>query len=305
MTTAHRPPLTVVVVNYHGRDYVVACLAALEVAPPPLDYHVVLVDNSPGDGTAEAVRVRFPRVEIVTNAENVGFARACNQAIRASRSPFVLLLNPDAEVQPGALATLLDTLAANPCVAAVGPRLVYSDGRYQHSAFRRPGLAQAFFGFFTLVPLDSPWNGRYPAPGTTPRPVEHLLGACLLVRREALEGVGLLDERFFMYFEETDWCTRAGRAGWQLWQVPAATVVHHGGGTTRQVAEAMSLAFHRSQAWYYRKHYGLPGYLALKAIVVLGVAYRLARSVLATVRRRIPTDLLTTRTRVYWEIVRA
>ncbi|HZR97538.1 MAG TPA: glycosyltransferase family 2 protein [Chloroflexota bacterium] len=303
---ARAAELLVVVVNYHARDYLLRCLAALEAAPPGVPYRVVLVDNSPGDGAAEAVRARFPAVEILTNTENVGFGRACNQALRASREPYCLLLNPDAEVQPGALATLLAALKTNPRVAAVGPRLVYPDGRYQHSAFRLPDLAQAFFGFFELVPLDSRWNGRYPPrEGGRPRPVEHLLGACLLIRRAALDAVGLLDEAFFMYFEETDWCARALRAGWALWQVPTAVVRHQSGGTTRSVAEEMSLAFHRSQAHYYRKHHGWRGYLALKLIVVCGVAWRFLRSLIAALRRRIAPELLATRTRIYWEIVRA
>src|SRR5262249_54267007 len=155
-------------------------LGSLAAAPPSVPYRVVLVDNSPGDGTAEAIGARFPAVEIVRNRENVGFARACNQALRRDAAPYALLLNPDTEVQPGAIDALLATLVAPPALAAVGPRLVYPDGRYQHSAFRLPGLVQAFFGFFELVPLDSRWNGRYPAPRSArPRPVEHLLGACL------------------------------------------------------------------------------------------------------------------------------
>jgi GT2 family glycosyltransferase len=304
--TEHAAEMVVVLVNYHARDYLLACLAALEVAPPDVPYRVVLVDNSAGDGAAEAIRARFPAIEVVTNAANVGFGRACNQALRASDEPYCLLLNPDTEVQPGALATLLAMLKANPRVAAVGPRLVYPDGRYQHSAFRLPDLKQAFFGFFEWVPQDSPWNGRYPPrEAGRPYPVEHLLGACLLIRREALAQIGLLDEAYFMYFEETDWCARALRAGWSLWQVPAAVVQHHSGGTTRRVAEEMSLQFHRSQARYYRKHHGLLGYLALKLIVVCGVGYRFLRSLLATVRRRIAPELLATRTRVYWEIMRA
>jgi N-acetylglucosaminyl-diphospho-decaprenol L-rhamnosyltransferase len=298
--------MLVVLVNYHARDYLLACLAALEAAPPDVPYRVVLVDNSAGDGAAEAIRARFPAVEVVTNAANVGFGRACNQALRMSNEPYCLLLNPDTEVQPGALATLLAVLKANSRVAAVGPRLVYPDGRYQHSAFRLPDFKQAFFGFFEWVPQDSPWNGRYPPrEAGRPYPVEHLLGACLLIRREALAEIGLLDEAFFMYFEETDWCARALRAGWALWQVPAAVVQHYSGGTTRRVAEEMSLQFHRSQAHYYRKHHGLAGYLALKLIVVCGVGYRLLRSLLATIRCRIAPDLLATRSRIYGEIVRA
>jgi N-acetylglucosaminyl-diphospho-decaprenol L-rhamnosyltransferase len=297
-------PLTIALVNYHARDYLLACLTALAAAPPRVGYEVVLVDNSPGDGAAKAIHARYPSITVVTNRENVGFGRACNQVIRASASPYVLLLNPDTEVRPGALDTLLHTLAAHPRVAAVGPRLVYPDGRYQHSAFRLPGLAQALFGFFPLVPLDSRWNGRYGVPRSTrPRRVEHLLGACLLIRREALQAVGPLDERFFMYFEETDWCARALRAGWELWQVPAAVVVHHSGGTTRHVAEEMSLQFHRSQAYYYRKHQGAVGLAALKAIVAMGVGFRLARSLRATARGRISRGLLATRLRNYWRIL--
>src|SRR5919199_4141334 len=102
LSTQHSALLTIVLVNYRARDLLVACLAALEAAPPRVPYRVVLVDNSPGDGTAEAVAARFPAVEVVSNAVNVGFGRACNQAIRASASPYVLLLNPDTEVQPGA-----------------------------------------------------------------------------------------------------------------------------------------------------------------------------------------------------------
>lgn len=298
--------LTIIVVNYRAGALLVDTLAAVAAAPPDCDYGIVVVDNSPGCGSAELVHARFPNVRIVSNRENVGFARACNQVLRDCRSEYLLLLNPDTAVRPGALSALRAALAANPPVAAAGPALVYPDGRPQHAAFKQPGLAQAFYGFFELVPLDSPRNGRYPLPrDAAPRPVEHLLGACLLLRRAALDDVGLLDERFFIYFEETDWCRRARQRGWQLWQVPAAVVLHHSGGTTRPVAEAMSLQFHRSQAWFYRKHYGWPGYLALKAIAFAGVAWRLARSVRATLRRRIPPALLAERTRVYWGIVRA
>ncbi len=287
--------VSIVILNYNTRDHLRVCLNSLReegsttLSPGgegSIGAEVFVVDNASSDGSTEMVRAEFPEVELRALDRNLGFSGGNNLVLAGARSPYLLLLNPDTEVQPGALATLLATLAANPRVAAVGPRLLYPDGRYQHSAFRLPGLVQAFFGFFSLVPLDSPWNGRYPLPRSpSPRPVEHLLGACLLLRREALEAVGLLDERFFIYFEETDWCARARRAGWQLWQVPAATVVHHSGGTTRLVAEEMSLEFHRSQAVYYRKHYGLLGYLLLKAIVLLGVSYRLARSLRATLRR--------------------
>jgi GT2 family glycosyltransferase len=181
----------------------------------------------------------------------------------------------------------------------------YTDGRFQHSAFRFPDWKQAFFGFFDgLVPLDSEINGRYP-PAQFERSfgAEHLLGACMLFRREALDQVGLFDQSFFMYYEETDLCVRLRKGGWRNYFVPAARVMHVSAASTSASPEKMSVQFHRSQAIFYRRHRGLSGYAVLKVIVWAGTGYRLARSTRAVLRGRISRDLFDERLAGYWRIL--
>jgi GT2 family glycosyltransferase len=154
------------------------------------------------------------------------------------------------------------------------------------------------------VPLDSEINGRYsPAQVDRPFETEHLLGACMLFRREALDQVGLFDPAFFMYYEETDLCVRLKAAGWRNYYLPSARVMHVSAASTSAASEQMSVQFHRSQAIFYRQHRGLGGYAALKAIVWAGTAYRLARSVRAYLRGRIGRDLLSERLVGYWRIL--
>ena len=297
--------LSVIVVSYNGREELARCLAAIRAASAGLDAELIVVDNASGDGSAEMVAERFPEAHLIANHANVGFGRANNQAFEVARGRYLLLLNPDTEPAPNALRTLLAFADANPRAGLVGGRLEYPDGRHQHSAFHFPDWKQALFGFFdTLVPLDSRPNGRYAASRyARPFAAEHLLGACLLVRREALEQVGPFDARYFMYFEETDLCARMRRAGWQNLYTPDARVRHVGAGTTSAVKEKMSVEFHRSQAIFYRTHRGPVGYAMLKAIVWAGIAYRLARSLRAYARGKIDGALLRERLDGYWRIL--
>jgi len=262
------------------------------------------VDNASHDGSAALVAEQFPEVRLIANDENVGFGQANNQAFAVAHGRYLLVLNPDTIVPPGTLRDLVALGDACPEVGVVGPRLEFEDGTFQHSAFRFPDWKQALFGFFDVVLLDTEINGRYPdAKFTQPFVAEHLLGACLLVRRDALEQVGTFDAGFFMYFEETDLCVRLRNAGWQNLYTPNVRVIHIRGGSTSAVSEKMSVAFHRSQARYYRRHRGLGGYLILKAIVWPGIGYRLARSLRAWVRGRIGTALLRERIVGYWSIL--
>jgi GT2 family glycosyltransferase len=265
---------------------------------------IVVVDNASDDGTAVLVRERFPNVTLLENPTNEGFGRAANRGWRETTAPYVVILNPDTELRPGAAWALLDFAAAHPRAGLVGPRVLNADGTLQHSCFRFPSLKMVLTGFFGLLPLDSPANGRYrPDEYERPHPVEHLLGACLLVRREAAEQVGLLDDGFYMYFEETDLCYRLRRAGWESWYTPDATVIHHGAHSTSREPERMSAAFYRSQARFYQKHYRLPAYLALKALSVLGVTYWTARTARGLLRRRVSAATARRRLASYWSII--
>jgi N-acetylglucosaminyl-diphospho-decaprenol L-rhamnosyltransferase len=271
---------------------------------PGVSLDVVVVDNVSVDGTVEAVRASFPQVRVLANASNVGFAAANNQGAAATVGRYALFLNPDTEVKPGALEHLVAFADRHPDASATTCRLENRDGTLQQSCFHFPSLRMAFYGFFPLVPMDSVANGRYPVEtfGRVFEP-EHVLGACLMVRRDALERIGGWDEHFFMYFEETDLCYRLHKAGARMLYTPDCSVVHYGGQSTGPVKEEMSVAFYRSQWMFYRKHYSWIRAAALKGIVAIGLVYWLARTLKNAVQGRIGRPLLQTRLRGYGRIL--
>jgi N-acetylglucosaminyl-diphospho-decaprenol L-rhamnosyltransferase len=278
------PTIGVIIVSYNTRDLLRACLESLRGCGLPL--RVVVVDSASADGSAEMVRAAFPEVGLVEPGRNIGFAGGNNIGLRRvlssefsvlssvdalnsklktqnSELDYVLFLNPDTVVHPGALEALVAFLEAHPRVGAVGPRLLNPDGSTQPAAFRFPTLAMTLLDLFPpgeALPgrlYGSWWHGRYPQEpdGCAPFPIDHPLGACILTRRAVIEQVGGLDEQFFMYAEELDWCYRVRRAGWAIWQVPAARITHVGGAATRQFRTRMLVALYESRLRFFRKHY--------------------------------------------------
>jgi N-acetylglucosaminyl-diphospho-decaprenol L-rhamnosyltransferase len=291
--------LPVVIVSYNTAALLRQCLAALlQSEGPSLDIWVV--DNGSRDGTVEMLRAEYPTVRLLPQAQNLGFAAANNVALRAmgfsgqgtrmvqasaattathGLSPeFVLLLNPDAEVQPAAIVTLLDFMRSHPRAGMTGAQLIYPDGRFQHSAFHFPGISQTFLDLFPLNHrlMDSRLNGRYPR-RRSPFAVDHPLGACMLVRADAIQEIGLLDEGYFMYVEEVDWCRRLRRAGWEVWCEPRALVVHHEAQSTRQFREAMYVQLWRSRDRYFRSYHGAAYMGLIHTVVRLGLSRELRR----------------------------
>jgi N-acetylglucosaminyl-diphospho-decaprenol L-rhamnosyltransferase len=278
--------LAVVIVNWNVRDLLRACLASVyaDLATSGLRAQVWVVDNASQDGSPEIVRADFPQARLVVSPENLGFAGGNNLALRqlGTTAPprYALLLNPDAELRPGALRTLLDFIEGRPPVGVAGARLFYGDGRFQHSAFRFPGLWQIAFDLFPLPSrlYRSRLNGRYPQAWYergTPFPVDHPLGAAMMVRWEVIQHVGLFDQEFHMYCEEIDWCMRIKRAGWEIYCVPGADVVHHVGQSTYQVREDSFVNLWHSRRRLYDKHYGpLKRWLA-KRLVRVGMRYKI------------------------------
>jgi GT2 family glycosyltransferase len=294
--------ISVVVVTYNSAETIGACLGSIETVGPR--HEIVVVDNASSDASPRLIAERYPGAELIASRTNDGFARGVNRGWHNTSAPFVLILNPDTELQPGALQALLDFAREHPRAGLIGPRILNGDGSLQHSCFRFPNLRMVVTGFFGLIPLDSESNGRYATEAyEQAHQVEHLLGACLLVRREATEQVGLLDERFYMYFEETDWCYRMREAGWENWYTPSATVVHRGAHSTSREPERMSAEFYRSQAQFYRKHYPRRRYLKLKLLSVLGLGYWTARTARGLLLGRVSRELLRRRLASYWAIL--
>ena len=250
--------LSVVIVSWNTRELLSRCLASLDAALGNLRAETIVVDNGSSDGTPGAVRARFPGVRLVELECNLGFAAANNCGLVAARGRLLCLLNPDTEPRPGALAALVDFLDRHPAAGAVGPRLINPDGSEQAVGFRFPTLAQVALDAFPLGGrfAGSRLNGRYPrSPRDRAFPIDFPLGACIVVRRSAADVAGLLDEGYFMYSEEVDWCRRIRGAGWAIWCLPTAEVVHYGGQSTGQQPGRMFVELHRSRSRYYRRHH--------------------------------------------------
>jgi GT2 family glycosyltransferase len=298
-----------VVVSYNTADLLARCLESL-LAQSGGRVQITVVDNASSDGSAELVRQRFGAATLIANRANRGFGAANNQAIRAGRGRYIVLVNPDCEVQPGSLAGFVEFMDAHPRAAVAGGRLRYADGQFQHASFRFPTLAQVFLDLFPLNwrLAESRLNGRYPqAWDALPFQVDHPLGAFMCVRRAAIDRVGLFDERFFMYAEEVDWCYRLKQAGWEVWHCPAARAVHHGGGATRQQAGAMLVELHRSRLAFFRKHYPAWFAGAARAVVRLGMARTALQELLGSMTalddaERRAARLL--RARACWQVMR-
>jgi GT2 family glycosyltransferase len=300
--------LSVVVVSYNTRDLLQACLTSVNsTMSSASNYEVIVVDNASLDGSAVMVKETFLQVDLIVNQENRGFAAANNQAIERSSGRYVILLNPDTAVREGALNAMVKFMDDNSEVGVVGPKLVFPDGRFQHSAFSFPTLPMIFFDFFPLNHrvLNSRLNGRYPRAlygAGNPFPIDHPLGAGLMVRREVIEEVGLLDERFFMYCEEIDWCMRIKKAGWEILCLPEAGIVHHVGQSTKQFHRDMFVELHKSRYRLYEKHYNRSFRRVARLLVTLGVAYRSMRDRWAFWRGSVEQDALNERLDAYRRI---
>jgi GT2 family glycosyltransferase len=222
------------------------------------------------------LREKFPQVQVIENGKNAGFARANNQAIRQCSGKNILLLNPDTLVRSGALQALVDFLEKTPQAGAAGARILNPDGSLQIASHPRPTLSRELWRLFHL---DRLWPyAEYPMSKwetNQAKEVDVLIGACLLLRKEVLDQVGLLDEDYFMYSEEVDLCYRVQRAGWRLFWVPEADVVHFGGQSTQQVPTEMFLNLYHGKIKYFRKHDGWLAAQVYKFILMIASLSRL------------------------------
>ena len=279
--------LSVVIVNWNTRELLRRCVASVLANHYDGRLETWVVDNESRDGSAEMVRVYFPKINIIESSSNSGFARANNMAMHQTRGEYVLLLTPDTEMEPGVLEIMSRYLDDNPHVCAAGPMLLDPDGKMQHSASPAPEVLREVSRMFHLDGLLP--SATYEMGGwdlDRPHEVDVLQGACMMIRREALDEVGLLDEDYFMYSEEIDLCYRLRKAGWSIRWLPEAKVVHHGGQSSKQVPEESFLHLYKGKVTYFRKHHGMAAALAFKLMLSAASVARLIVSPMALFQRR-------------------
>lgn len=265
--------VSIIIVNYNTADLLHNCLTSLRNGETASS-QIIVVDNASSDGSVDMVQAEFPAANLLRNTENVGFARANNQGIRLARGKYVLMLNSDTITRLGAVQAMLEFLESNDGVGAVTCKLLNEDGSIQASISNSPGpvlLLLRLLGASRLVSGDRVRRilaslgfalGRtvrgYLAPyaaSSVPFEIENASGACLMVRRDVLESIGLLDERFFMYFEDMDLCLRIRKAGWQLYYVPQGEITHLVGKSSGGRMRNYSVHSYRALFAFYQKHF--------------------------------------------------
>jgi GT2 family glycosyltransferase len=256
--------LSIIVVNWNVRELLRSCLQSLltdSQTNPKLIIEIIVVDSASTDGSPEMIRTHFPQVRLIASEHNLGYANGNNVGAAAAQGRYLFLLNPDTEVQPGTLARIIGYMETHPAVGALGPQLLWPDGSIQSSRRRFPTLGSLFWDSTLLGQWfhDNRHSRAYhlaDQPADQAQKVDWVVGAAILIRREAWLGVGPIDQDFFMYFEETDWCRRSVEAGWETHYLPSARVTHYEGKSSEQVVAARTLQFQHSKLYYTRKYFG-------------------------------------------------
>jgi GT2 family glycosyltransferase len=279
--------ISVVIVGWNAKHYLELCLESLAKAPPRRSMEVLVVDNASTDGSVEMIEAKFPWVTLIKSGENLGFAKGNNVAIRQCQGRYIALVNPDVIVFPGCLDALADFLDQNPKVGNVGPRVLNPDMSMQSTCRRFPTLWNNFCSATSLSARFK--NSRFFAgehmfyfPHDRTLAVDVLVGCFSMIRREALDAVGLLDEGLFMYGDDVDWCRRARNAGWQVVFYPGGQAIHDRGKITAPYPVRFAVAQQRSVLHYWTKHHSVLGVLGIRSIMLFHHLLRYAVAVLSS-----------------------
>jgi GT2 family glycosyltransferase len=253
--------LSICILTLNARDFLRACLHSIQ-EHTILDHEIIVVDNGSSDGTSDMLQTEFPTVRLIQNQENLGYTYPNNQAMQLAKGRFIALLNPDTLVHSGAFEQLCAFLESHPDVGIVGPKVLNPDGTLQAPCRRGDSRPWAVISYFTGLAKRFPdkafFNGYLLThlPEDQIHPVDGVSGSCMFIRREVVDQIGYLDERFFAYQEDADYCLRARQAGWRVYYNPEAQITHFGGQGGSRVQPYRSIwAWHKSYFLYYRKHF--------------------------------------------------
>jgi len=248
--------LSIVIVNWNTKDLLIKCLGSIDQTIQGAGVEVFVVDNGSRDGSGAAVKEEFPKATLIENTVNLGYARANNQALHLSQGKYLLLLNPDTQPREGAIEKLISFMDDHLEAGVVGPQLLNGDGSKQNSIANFPSLATELLNknlLRWLFPEKFPGKER---DYREPIEVDSVIGACMMVRRDAMDQVGLLDEDYFLFLEETDWCYRMKRAGWKIYHLPQAEIYHFQGKSTEGEKRRAKLEYYRSRYIFFKKNRG-------------------------------------------------
>jgi GT2 family glycosyltransferase len=271
--------LSIVIVNYNVKNLLKKCLKSIFKYEKEIEFEVIVIDNNSNDHSQSMLKRDFPQVKLIENKRNLGFSKACNQGIKESRGRYILLLNPDTELTPGGFKKMIEFMDSRPEVGICGPKMMDQQGNLQFSCRSFPSYLTAISSSQSILHKIFPENflsQKYllkEKNHSQIMEVDWVSGSCLLTKREMLEKIGLLDERFYMYVEDVDLCYRAKKSGFSVFYFPQVLVIHHIGKSTQKRKLTMLVEHHQSMYYFYRKHYNPNAFL--KGIVFLSIWVRL------------------------------
>ena len=265
--------ISFIIVNWNTCDLLLDCLHSIRNTVTGFTYEIVVVDNGSGDGSVQAVKKQFgSQALLIENRDNRGFARANNQALGIAQGRFIILLNTDTILQEGSISTLIAFLENNPSAAAVGPRMIDRDGSLQNSFDNFPSLTTELLNKSLLRALFPERYAGKISLASEPFEVDSIIGACMAIRRDAIQQVGPLDEDYFFFLEETDWCFRLRAAGWKMYHHPAAEIIHLQGQSKKRRPAQARIEYYRSLYLFFKKNRSTVSYALLRIVRFVKIA---------------------------------
>ncbi|MCZ8512547.1 glycosyltransferase family 2 protein [Paenibacillus filicis] len=278
--------LSIIIINYNTCELTLNCLKSVFESETSYSYEVILVDNASKDASIEKIPKQYPAVRFLANKDNLGYSKANNQGIMMAEGRYVLLLNSDTIIQPDSIQTMIHFMDSNPNVGAAGCKIVLPDGSLDKACRRGFPTPSASFYYASGIARRFPKNPRFNQYQLThldpdqDYPVDCLVGAFMMVRKAAIDQAGLLDEEFFMYGEDIDWCYRIKQAGWDIYYYPKTQIIHYKGASSRRKPLKIIYEFHRAMFLFHRKHYRDKYFFLINWMVYLGILVKLSASIL-------------------------
>lgn len=281
-----RVELSVIIVNYQTREFLITCLSSIYRTCQGLNIEIIVIDNNSGDNSVGMIKESFPSVISIENQINVGFAPASNQGLRIMKGDYALLLNPDTEVISNTLQEMLEFMKNHERVGILGCRIIDKNGNIQRSAFPP---ASSFgeisdilykFKFERMLPARLTYRRYHDLlkNGGQPFKVGWVTGACLMIRKETIDDIGLLDENLFLFSEDVDWCIRATKKGWEVMCHPAVSIIHHIGGSSKIDTEEVAIRIehhYKRRSYFAKKHFGIMGLIFITLVMLCDILVRM------------------------------
>lgn len=280
--------LSIVIVNWNTKDLLGECLNSIKRNSDGIQKEIFVVDNNSSDGSAAFVKENYPEVNLIENSENLGFSRANNIALHKVCGKYTLLINSDTVVEPSAISLMIDFLHKHPDAGMAGPMLLNSDGTIQLACRRSIPTPKVAFYKITGLGRLFPGHREFAKYNLTYRnsnelqEVEAISGACMMIKKKAMDEIGLLDERFFMYGEDLDWCYRLGQKGWKIYYIPEARVIHHHRASSKKRRFRSTLNFYQAMYIFYRKHFSNGRISPMNFVVIAGIGALAAFSLISS-----------------------